>query len=38
MATAENKAVMRDSADSGSCGVNVLKTNGQGGAGLLAGL
>ena len=33
MATVENKAVMRGSVDSGCCGVNVLKTQGRGGAG-----
>jgi len=32
MATVENKAVMRGSVDSGCCGVNVLKTQGRGGA------
>jgi hypothetical protein len=35
MATVENKAVMRDSADSGCCGVNLLKTQGRGGAGFV---
>ena len=34
----ETKAVMRGCADSGSCGVNVLKTQCRGDAGLLAGL
>ena len=38
MATVETKAVMRGCADSGSCGVNVLKTQCRGDAGLLAGL
>jgi len=38
MATVENKAVMRGGADSGCCGVNLLKIQGRGGAGLLAGL
>ena len=33
MATVENKAVMRGSADSGCCGVNLLKTQGRGRAG-----
>lgn len=38
MATVENKAVMRGSADSGCCGVNLLKTQGRGGAGLVGGV
>jgi len=37
MATVETKAVMRVSADSDCCGVNLLKTQCRGGAGLLAG-